>query len=245
MTISRALQPLRVPELGPHLGKLVTGTGRTPGGLRLDAVRIRLVTRLFERAGESRRLAAREQRQEAVGALGRAAWLEAWEEAVRGAADLLVGRASRRIQAEAQAVRMPRRRRRRLGPGTVDRRAVTARLGSAGAGLVAALDAVERSAAALVLATGTEPMALTAWQEALTTTGRRLEAAWLALEETIERESVRWELVASDVAQWRRSLWPVVLVGVLALTGATWFGLVLGGYVASPEWLTSLWQRVF
>lgn len=245
MTISRALLPLRIPELGPHLGKLVTGTGRTPGGLRLDAVRVRLVTRLFERAGESRRLAAREQRQESVAAIGRAAWLEAWEEAVAAATELLVERAARRLQAEAQAVRMPRRRRRRLAPGAVDRHAVRGRLGSGGAALVAALDAVERDGAAVVAATGAEPTALTAWQEALTTAGRRLEAAWLALEETIDVESARWELVASDVARWRHSLWPVVLVGVVALAGATWFGLVLGGYVPSPDWLTTLWQQVF
>jgi hypothetical protein len=211
----------------------------------LDAVRVRLVSRMFERVGEAKRLAARAQRQEAMGAIGRAAWLEAWEEAVAGAADLLIARASRRIQAEAEAVRMPRRRRRRLDPSSADRRTVGARLGSAGAALVPALDAVERSGSAAIAATGTESAALRGWQEALTTAGRRLEAAWLALEQAIEVESVRWELVASDVARWRRSLWPVAAVGVVALAGATWFGLVLGGYVPSPTWLATLWQQVF
>ncbi|MDH3292364.1 MAG: hypothetical protein OEO20_09450 [Gemmatimonadota bacterium] len=245
MISSTTRLPLRIPELGPYLGKLVTGTGRAPGGLRLDAVRIRLVTRVFERVGEAKRLAAREQRQQAVGAIGRTAWLEAWEEAVAGAADLLVARASRRIQAEAEAVRIPRRGRRRLAPSAADRRAVGARLGSAGAALVPALDAVERSGSAALTAPGSDPAALTGWQEALTTAGRRLEAAWLALEEAIEVESAQWERVASDVARWRRSLWPVAVVGLVALAGATWFGLVLGGYVPPPDWLATLWQQVF
>lgn len=237
--------PLRIPELGPYLGKLVTGTGRTPGGLRLDAIRVRLVTRIFDRAGEARRLSTRDQRQEAVATIGRTAWLEAWEEAVTGAADLLVARASRAIQAEAQAVHLPRRHRRRLAPSSADRRAVAARLGSGGAALVSALDALERSGSATLAATSADPAALTSWQEALTTAGRRLEAAWLALEGAIELESARWDLVGDDVARWRRSLWPVAVVGVIALAGAVWFGLVLGGYVPPPDWLTALWQQVF
>ncbi len=245
MTNPKLLLPLRIPELGPSLGKLVTGTGRTPGGLRLDDVRYRLVTRILECAGEGRRLAAREERNAAIAAVGRTAWLEAWEEAVAGAAERLTERVTARLDGEAEAVRMPKRLRRWVELDAAESRALTARLGSAGATLVPALDALQSQADRAVRATALERDAVEAWQEALRTAARRMEAAWFALEDAVDAEAVRWEAVADDIGRWRRSLWPVVLVGLLGLAGAVWLGLVLGGYLPSPSWLTSLWQSAF
>ena len=73
MTTPSLLLPLRIPELGPALGKLVTGTRRvtTPS---LEDERRHLVTKLIEAAGEARRLAARDERAAAV-ALPGAVWL--------------------------------------------------------------------------------------------------------------------------------------------------------------------------
>ena len=244
MTGAPVLLPLRVPELGPYLGRIVSGTGRLPGGLHLDSVRLRLATRVFEAAGEARRLASRENRRAAVEAVGRRAWLAAWEEAVASVGSLLMERVRAQLAAEARAVRLPRRRRRRILPNAGDARAATARLGAAGAGLVVAVDDVERQALHAVVATGLEAEAVAAWQDALRLASRRLEAAWLALEDEAEREMGRWQREADLVASWRRPTWPVLVVGVGVTAAALWLGLVFGGYIRPPNWLATFWSEV-
>lgn len=243
MTGSKLLLPLRIPELGPSFGKLVIGTGRTPGGVRLDGIRYRLVTRVIEAAGEARRLSANEERAPAVAALGRETWLAAWDEAVSALATMLAARVDAHLQAEARAVRMPRRLRKRVALEAGERRSMTARLGSSGAILIPALDAVGRCGEAALAATTLERDAVTAWQEALKTAARRLEAAWLALEDAAEAEAARWAEVADRIAQWRKPLWPVWALGALGLILAAWVGLMYGGYLPTPEWLIQLWDR--
>jgi len=244
VTSEKLLIPLRVPELGPFMGKVVTGSGAVPGGLRLDAFRHRLATRIFEAAGEARRLAGREERQAAVGAIGREAWLEAWEEAVGAIAILVAERAARRLVAEARAARLPRRKRKRLPPDVGEQRAIAARLGSAGAALVPALDQIEVRAEAALEATALERDAVEAWQDALRTSARRLEASWLDLENAVVGETRRWERMADDVSRWRKPWWPVVVVTVLGLAIAGWLGLVLGGQLQAPGWFSGLWHQV-
>jgi len=244
MSGPRLLLPLRVPELGPFLGKLVTGTGRTPGGLSLDALRYRLVSRIIEQAGEARRLAANEERRAAAAAVGRDAWLAAWEEAVRAVADRLADDVDRRLQAEAYSVRLPRRLRRRVTLDPAERRALAARLGSSGAVLIPALDELARRAEAALDATPLERERVAAWQDALRTAARRLEAAWIALEEAVEREAAQWREVADRLSRWRRPLWPVWLVGAALAALAAWLGLAYGGYLTPPAWLVRLWDRL-
>lgn len=243
MSSPKLLLPLRIPELGPFFGKLVTGTGRTPGGLVLDAPRYRLVSRVIEQAGEARRLAANEERAAAVAAVGREAWLAAWEEAVQSVAEALAGEINRRLDAEARAVRLPRRLARRVALDQAERRALAARLGSSGAILIPALDELARRGEAALGATALERELVSAWQDALRTAARRLEAAWLNLEEVVEREAVRWQEVADRVARWRKPWWPVVAVGALATAAAAWFGLTYGGYLPAPDWLVRLWDQ--
>jgi hypothetical protein len=243
MTIPKLLLPLRVPELGPSLGKLVSGAGRAPSALRLDECRHRLVTRIIEHAGEARRLSANEERAPAVAALGRDVWLAAWDELVGAVAKALAVSVNTRLEAEARAVRMPRRLRRRVLLDETERRALAARLGSSGAVLIPALDAVNRLGAAALSATPMERDAMTAWQEALKTAARRLEAAWLALEDAVEAEQARWGEVADRVATWRKPMWPVLVVGLLALLLAGWLGLAFGGYLPAPQWLVRLWEQ--
>jgi hypothetical protein len=244
MTGAQVLLPLRIPELGPYLGKVVSGTGREPGGLRLDAVRVRLAGRIFEGAGEARRLASRDHRDAALAAIGRTRWLEAWEEAVGSAAALLLDRSQAHLTAQMQAVRLPGRLRRRVQAGLEDRVAVTARLGSAGAVLVTGLDDVDRCGVAAIAATGLQRESITAWQDALCSAGRRLEAAWLALEDAVEVEAAHWQRVAQEVREWRPKLWPMLVLTAVAIGGAVWFGLVLGGYVGAPGWLQDIWSRL-
>jgi hypothetical protein len=243
MTSPKLLLPLRIPELGPSFGKLVTGTGRAPGGTALDAPRHRLVTRMMEHAGEARRLTGNEERGPAVAALGREAWLAAWEEAVGTVAEGLAQRIDERLAAEARAVRMPRRLRRRVLLEPAERRALAARLGSSGALLIPALDNLQRRGETALAATALERENVTAWQDALKTAARRLEAAWLALEDAVELEAGRWTDVADRVAAWRKPLWPVFVVGGIVLLAALWLGLTFGGYLPAPAWLVRLWDH--
>jgi hypothetical protein len=238
------LLPLRIPELGPYLGRIVSGTGRTPGGLHLDGIRLRLATRIFESAGEARRLASRENRTAAVQAIGRDAWLAAWEEAVGSTVALLMERVRAQLDAEARAVGLPKRRRRRMLPGNEEARAAGARLGSSGTGLVQALNQLEHLAGPAVAATGLDSGAMAAWQRALRLAGRRLEAAWLALEDEVTREAARWQQEANLVAAWRRPVFGVLVAGAAGTAVALWLGLIFGGYLAPPEWLAALWREM-
>ncbi|MBI4503878.1 MAG: hypothetical protein HY700_22285 [Gemmatimonadetes bacterium] len=243
MTSPKLLLPLRVPELGPSLGKLVTGTGRDPGGLSLASIRYQLVTKMIESAGEARRLAGNDERSAAIFALSPVFWLTAWEETVNAVAAALIERVSGSITCEAEVVRMPARLRAKLLPSATERRALTARLGSAGAGLVPALDELERRGAAALTATAMERAALEAWHDALRTAARRLEAAWLALEDRAELELARWDPVIQRAAKWRKSLTPVWIASVAALAVAAWLGLTLGGFIPAPAVMQPLLRQ--
>ena len=81
--------------------------------------------------------------------------------------------------------------------------------------------------------------AYTAWQEALRTVARRLEAAWLALENEVEAEQRRWAPEIDAIAAWRPPLWPVFVVWIPLAVVLVWLGLILGGYVAAPPWLAA------
>lgn len=240
MTSPRLLIPVRVPELGPALGRLLTSG--SPPNPALDRHRIALLGRLIEASGEARRLAAEGQRAEAVRAVGLELWLDVWEQAVSGIAREVVERVNRELEAEARAVRMPRRLRRRVGLDAAEVRGLTGRLGAAGAGLVSALDDLQIRGQALVTAAATDRGALDEWQRALLTAARRLEAAWLALEEQLADETARWREAVALVAAWRRPLWPVAAAGVPAIAAAVWLGLVLGGYLRPPDWLQRAWS---
>jgi hypothetical protein len=239
---STKLLPLRVPELGPSLGKLVSGTERRSSRIPLDAVRYQLATRIIEDAGEARRLAAKGERASALAALGRESWQEAWNEAVGSVADTLATRLAEHLLAEAKAVRMRSRLQAKLGLDEGLKRALAARLGAAGAGLVPALDAVDRQAARALNATALERDAVVGWQEALQLAARRMESAWLDLELAVDEEVAHWLTVADDVARWRKPLWPVAVAGTMAVTITVWLGLVFGGYVDPPEWLEQVWN---
>ncbi|KPJ96466.1 MAG: hypothetical protein AMS18_00765 [Gemmatimonas sp. SG8_17] len=245
MSNPKLLLPLRIPELGPSLGKLVTGTPRPSDWLPLDGTRYRLATCIISSTGEARRLAANEERAAALAAIGRAAWQEAWEEAVSSVADLVLSRIAEQLEAEAVAVGMSRRRRGELGIGAADRRALVARLGSVGSDLVPVLDELDERANDALDATALNRGAVEAWQESLKLAARHLEAAWLALEQGVEREESRWRGVADQVAGWRRPLWPVGLAAALVLLPTLWLGLILGGYVDVPIWLQSAWSAIF
>ena len=240
MNSPKLLIPVRVPELGPSIGKLVTGYGRRVAGVDLDYFRMQLANRVIETAGEARMLAANEEREAAVAALGREAWLSIWEEAVGAVSARLTQRLNDHFDGIARAVDMPPRLRAAVLLDDAERRGVAARLGGSGAGFISAVDAIEDKAGAVLSATGLERHALEAWQESLKFIARRLEAAWIELESTVEEEVLRWLGVASELTQWRRPLWPVVVFGVVTTAAALWLGLIAGGFLGVPSWVARL-----
>ncbi|MGH7530118.1 MAG: hypothetical protein ACREMN_07015, partial [Gemmatimonadales bacterium] len=117
--------------------------------------------------------------------------------------------------------------------------AIAARLGAGGAPFVAALDELDAAAARVAAATVLDKDAHAAWQDALRTVARRLEAAWLALEAEVEEEQRRWSPDLEALAAWRPPLWPVIVLWLPAAVALVWLGLVLGGYLPAPPWLAA------
>ena len=233
---------VEVPELGPSLGRLTDPGPPAAGalGVRLDDVRLALVTGVFELAGVGRSFAAAGDPQGAAASLSRVAWLGLWEKAVAASADRVTATVNSRLEEAAAESRYPRRRLRQILLTPADTRAIAARLGGGGAPFVAALDELELAAHDISAGRG----GAAAWRAALTATARRLEAAWLALEEAAEREQRRWQVDVHRVHRWRLPRWPLWLLTALVLGLAIYLGMVLGGYVPVPPGLqgfTEFW----
>jgi hypothetical protein len=245
MTNSKVLLPLRVPELGSPLGRLLSVTAGTSAQRWLDPIRYKLGTRIIECGGEARRLAASGERSATLAAIGPEVWKQTWDEAVGSATDLIVQRLDAHLNAEAIAVGMGRRHRARLAFGPQEKRALMARLGSTGADLITELDDLEAHAERALTATGLEPEMVRDWQHSLGVSARKLEAAWFALEQVAADEVAQRLSIADQVANWRKPVWPVLAVAAAIVPAVAWFGLVLGGYLAAPVWLTNIWEMVF
>jgi hypothetical protein len=235
-----------VPELGPSLGRL-TDPGAEPGadgaGVRLDDIRLRLVTGVFELAGAARGFAAAGDEQGAMASLSRVAWLGLWEKALASAAERIAASVNTGLDTAAEESRYPRRRLAPLRLQADDSRAIAARLGRGGAPFVAALDLLEQTARGAA-ANGD---ATHAWRDQLNAAARRLEAAWLALETAAAAEQRHWQVDVDRVRRWRRPRWPLWVLTVLVVGSAAYLGLVLGGYLPVPPALEGLagwwWER--
>lgn len=239
----------QVPELGPSLGRLTDPAQPTAGplGVRLDDIRLTLVTGVFELAGAARSFAAAGDAVGAAASLNRVAWLRLWEQAVAASADRITGTVNARLEEAAAESRYPRRRLREVALTPADTRAIAARLGGGGAPFVAALDELEQAARGISAQGGRERAAAT-WRAALGAAARRLEAAWLALEEAATSEQQRWQTDVQRVHTWRLPRWPLWLLTVVVLGTAIYLGLVLGGYLPVPPMLEGLaefwWSRL-
>ena len=157
-------------------------------------------------------------------------------------------RSTRRLEEAAAESRYPRRRLRAELLTPADTRAIAARLGGGGGPFVAALDELEQAAHEASGHRTTPPAAPAAWRAALLTAGRRLEAAWLALEQAATAEQRHWQGEIGRVRAWRLPRWPLWLVTALVLAAAIYLGLVLGGYVPVPPPLAGFaeywWARL-
>lgn len=231
--------PLRVPELAPSLGRVLVPRRLEEPWVPLDDIREELATRVMELGGEARAAAAGEKRDAVLDAVSRKAWLAAWETAARRAGERVSAALDAQIERVAYRVRMPRvlRRRRRLAGS--ERRAIGARLAAGGEPLVAALDALDAAAARVRGASVLDKAAHAEWQEALRTAARRLEAAWLALEEAVADEGRNWEDEIEAIGRWRPPLWPLLVVWTPLAVVLVWLGLILGGYLPAPAWLAA------
>jgi hypothetical protein len=176
------------------------------------------------------------------------AWLTLWEKAVGASAERVVATVNAAFEAAAAESRFPRRRLRTLLLTPDDTRAIAARLGGGGGPFVAALDELEQAALGATAHRDRERPAGAEWRLALTAAGRRLEAAWLALEQAAVAEQRRWLVDVERVRAWRLPRWPLWLLTAVVLAGAVYLGLVLGGYVPVPPPLAGFaelwWSRL-
>lgn len=229
-----------VPELGPSLGRLATPPSHDSSSWAdLDAIRYQLVTDIFELAGRARAAADPRQRITALGADG---WSAAWDRAVASSAESLVRGIDARLLSAAIEARMPRRRKRAVAVAPAEARAILVRLGAGAGPLLTALDALRQEG------TAAEGATTEAWERALTTAARRLEAAWISLEEAVKREQSGWSSEIERIRSWHRPWWPVLVVGSLLFGTAIYLGLVIGGFLPAPEWLRPLvtwWWEIF
>ncbi len=236
----KILMPLRVPELAPSLGRLLVPRRLAEPWVPIDDVREELATRVIELGGEARAAAVREDRERVLEAVGRRAWLAAWEHAVGRAAQRVTAALDTRMERAARRVRMPRRRWRRGLLSASEKRAVAARLASGGEHLVGALDALDAAAGRVREASVLDKGVHAEWQDAVRTAARRLEAAWLALEAGVAEEERRWAPEIEAIERWRPGLWPVLALWAPVAAALLWLGFVLGGYLPAPPWLAAL-----
>jgi hypothetical protein len=237
----KLLMPLRVPELAPSLGRIIVPRRLLDPWVPVDDIREELATRVLELGGEGRAAAAREPggdgRARVLEVTGRRAWAAAWDHAVRRAGARVAEALDAEITRTAHQVRLPRRRLRRHLLTNGEKRAIVARLGTGGGPFVAALDELAAAAARAADASVLEKDAHAAWQEALRTVARRLEAAWLTLEAEVDAERERWNPEIDALAAWRPSLWPIFVIWIPLAAILLWLGLILGGYLPAPAWL--------
>ena len=240
-----------VPELGPSLGRLgepPPQPGASPLGARLDDIRLRLVTGVFELAGAGRAFAAAGDPEGAMASLSRVAWLALWEKAVVASAERVAATVNARLEEAAAESRFPRRRLRAVLLTPDDTRAIAARLGGGGGPFVVALDGLEQAAHGAATHRGRQGLGAVEWRSALTAAARRLEAAWLELEQSAAAEQRRWQTDVDRVRGWHLQRWPLWLLTAIVLAGATYLGLVLGGYLPVPPPLAAFaelwWSRL-
>jgi hypothetical protein len=234
-----------IPELGPALGRLCARPGTADGRwVRLDDVRLEIASRVFELGGAAREFAA-DDRAAAVSSLNRQAWLVEWERAVAEATDRIARAVNARLDAAAGEARLPDRRRRELPLSDADRRAISGRLGAGAYTFLQALEGLEQLVPAVSAGGARGEAAVREWQEAVLSVARRLESGWLDLEAAAIREEALWTPEVERVRSWRRPTWPAWLLTVVVLAGATYLGLVFGGYLSVPPPLQGLAEAVW
>lgn len=251
MTATNHTIAVQVPELGPFLGKLLTGLPRSSNPMPIDDIRLQLVDRVLGKAGKARALAHEGKRDQALRMMDRGMWLFAWEEVVSAVSERLIKLISAHLELEFRAVKMPRRVRKKFRIDEVERRAIEVRLGAAGAGLIPAVDMVQHLSDGAARRSPMEVQFVKQWTAAQARAARQLEASWIDLENGIADELAAWMTVADSIAAWRRPLWPLAIAGVVLTAAAVFLGMAVGGMISVPaplvptvSWLTDFINRL-
>ncbi|HEU4587764.1 MAG TPA: hypothetical protein VFS11_03905 [Gemmatimonadales bacterium] len=233
---------MKVPELGPALGRLTARPEPPPPGswVALDDLRVELVNRLFESAGVARAFAEADDRSAAVASLGRAELLAAWERIVAEATSRLAKAVEVRLGAAAAESRLPAKRRAALVLGEADRRAIAGRLGGGALPFLQSVERLEQAARAAAAPGPRGEAAEPEWREALLGTARRLESAWLALAAAARAEQEVWTPEIERVRAWRRPTRLLWIGSGVVVAAAVTLGLMLGGYIPVPAALHGL-----
>lgn len=222
--MSTVASPLQVPELGPALGRLIVPSD-APGAAGLleclAPVRLDLATALFERAGRARHALSRGDARGAAEFLGAGGWEAEWERAAAAAAAVIRQRIDAGLERAGVGSGFPARRLQRLVVTDEEGDGIALRLRAAGAPLRVAGHGLDQARTA------------GGWPGAIIATARALESAWLGLEESARAEEDAWRPEVERIASWRPARWPRwAAAAIVAL--ATYFGLVLGGYLPVP-----------
>lgn len=211
-------------ELGPSLGRLTdpplpSGNGRLAP---LDGVRLAMVTELFDLGAGER--------------LDRNNWLAIWDKAVSSAAGQIAESVNDAIGTVAAEVRLPKRRAARLLIDDDEQRALAARIGLPGTDFVAALDGMAAAPTA------------EARREAMMAAARRLESAWLGVEDAALAEERAWQVEIGRLRRWRPAQWPLWIISGLVVAILGYLGLIIGGFIIAPPWLHGFaswwWSRI-
>ncbi|MEO8199179.1 MAG: hypothetical protein ABI679_01535 [Gemmatimonadota bacterium] len=245
----RVLPAVQIPELGPALGRVaMPSRGKATF---LDQVRLDLATAIFDMAADARSWSSAGDRQAAVDSLGQSAWLGAWEAAVRTTALQVAAETDARIEAASLESRIPRARRKKLLLSQAERRSMAARLGTGGFALGESLALLHIENQRMRESGVLDRDAGERWRAALTTAARKVESAWISLEEEAQSEWARWTPLVESARAWRRPRWPLWLITAVLLSVAIYVGLVVGGYLHGPafldrfaQWWWDWWDRL-
>lgn len=214
-----------VPELGPALGRLTALPGAPVGAppqprIEFADLRLGLVGRIFDIASAARG---------AVDGDGAAEILaperlrHEWERVSTIAAGRTLERIDAALAAAAVRSGAPLRLLRRASPDREERALLKARLHGAGVPFVDGLGAMD------VAEPGSDE-----WREALLASARRLESAWLGLEQRALAEEAAWVPSAERLEAWKPSPWPRRVLAGVAILFFLYTGLVLGGFLPVP-----------
>lgn len=216
-----------IPEIGPYLGRLADAVREFEDpAVGLDAIRLQMVSDLFERTQSARGFLLTGDQGGARAALDKGAWLDLWKRAVGQVAERTSDTILGRITAAGKQARYPARRLSRLLPSIETRAILLAKLEAAGIPLET------RVAKGFPGGPG--------WWDSIRQAAVALEDSWEDLETVVRVELAEARSTIQRVEEWRPSSAPWYLAFGTGLLVTTWLGLVLGGYLARPGWLDGL-----
>lgn len=267
--------PPALPELGGALPALVAPATPVPADEpQLAHARLALATHVLAAAAVARQALAGGRPAEAVAALDRSVWEQAWDAARAAAADAVLRAAEVRLLRAAGGVGLSRRRLGAWLPQRVPPLAATP-AGPPRQGErrrpppelpplpIADAPLRNRDALARRLGADAAPLfaaldrlesagrvadtaeAIAAWVVDVERTARRLDEVWRRLADAADAETRRWIAVTARVQQWRPSPWPLAVAVVGLIALGLWGGLMLGGWIDVPGPLRPLADRVW